>query len=114
MRIEVDVLAAEQSWDFATKRQQNYLVIEVFGIQARVPCTEEQLIGAIADADGLAPSASTEREASTQDGPRQAPVTFMELPAELEQAGGPHLEAAPRRLAPLQRQRGDDVGIAQG
>jgi len=127
MKIEVDVLRAEQSWDLATNRQQNYLVISVFGIETRVPCSEQQLVNAIssvqdvnfdpnaedADDEFLPPVNETEV--------RRAPSTFVtseepvQAPAPPQATTPKSQPAAPgRRLAPMQRPRGDDVGIAQG
>ena len=62
MKIEVDVLRAEQSWDLVTNKQQNYLVVEVFGIETRVPCTEQQLVDAIAGAQDANFSLSEDEE----------------------------------------------------
>jgi hypothetical protein len=121
MKIEVEVLRAEQSWDLATQQQQNYLVIEVFGIETRVPCTEDQLARAIVESQG-GEMAEDEDPGIVEAEPRPAPATFVPpevgAPRQLAPAVGPpivQLESAPtRRLAPMQRPRGDDVGIAQG
>jgi hypothetical protein len=121
MIIEVDVKRVEQSWDLNTRRQQNYFVIEVFGVETRVPCSEEQLATAIAQSAGVEeageldiPEYVNEKRAVT------APATFVTAP---EQPIGPPEDATSletrvqpkqRRLAPMRRERGDDVGIPQG
>jgi hypothetical protein len=110
VKIEVEVIRADQSWDFNTKKQQNYLVFEVFGIETRVPCSEEQLvqaISALSAGEEEAPPPVDEEEV------RAAPSTFVSEAMPVSAPSSP-LEAAPRRLAPIQRTRGDDVGIAQG
>lgn len=141
MKIEVDVIEAEQSWNFDTRRQQHFLVIEVFGIRTRVPCSEEELVRAIVQSEG-GEMATPEEEIESfpldepEDAPRPAPSTFVpegeDYAISFDTAtGGPgadigaaaRVPAQPphpnpngvgRRLAPLQRPRGDDVGIAQG
>ena len=130
MKIVVDVIAAEQSWSFDTKRQEHFLVIEVFGVRTRVPCTETELVHAIVEAEGgqMAPpdEAIPFSEPMAEDEPRAAPVTFVddvEVAKDLSEMLGTAVQvrpapssngAAERQLAPLKRSRGDDVGIAQG
>lgn len=121
MQILVDVQRAEQSWDFDSGRQQNYLVVEVFGVETRVPCSEEQLLEAIAQATG-----GPDQEAYDLDIPtytnktQQKPVEAQPIFQAPESPIGPpevatSLEVAPqRKLAPMKRDRGDDAGIPQG
>jgi hypothetical protein len=119
MKIEVDVKRAEQSWDLDTQKQQNYLVIEVFGLETRVPCTEDELMHAISQAasdTGPAHAEGDEDLLPFTPEPRAAPSTFV---TEAEAASTPSepvqsQERPARRLAPMKRERGDDVGIAQG
>lgn len=123
MMIEVEVKRAEQSWDLKTKHQQNYLVIEVFGIEARVPCSEEQLGAAIAQiaTGGDEEPAELDMPEYVNEKRVRPPATFVTAP---EQPIGPPEMATSleplvqqpqkRRLAPMKRERGDDVGIPQG
>lgn len=118
MKIEVDVKRAEQSWDLDTQKQQNYLVIEVFGLEARVPCTEDELMYAISQAASDTGPTSSENvdELIPFTAPRVAPTTFVteaEAPS-VPSEPAPAQERPARRLAPMKRERGDDAGIAQG
>lgn len=124
MKLEVEVKRAEQSWDLRTRHQQNYLVVEVFGIEVRAPCSEEQLIAVLSElSDAEAYDPQEDLDAIVD----QVPNTFVpsedELPhvqpsphpAQLSPAVGNQLPAqSVRRLQPIERPRGDDVGIAQG
>ena len=113
MRIEVEVLRAEQSWDLATGVHQNYLVIEVFGIETRVPCTEEDLVRAVQEIGVPQTEFSSETAELDERESVNAPSTFQ-MPEDLEPTPA-RLPAAPtRRLAPVSRPREDDVGIRQG
>jgi hypothetical protein len=47
MKVAVDVKRAAQEWDLTTGKMQNFLVIELFGIETKVPCTDEQLTYAL-------------------------------------------------------------------
>lgn len=125
MRIEVDVKGAEQSWNFDTGLQQNYLVIEFAGIDVQVPCTEEQLGQAIQEMAAQKLAGGEYAPAVDEEEVREAPSTFVdqvaaqvEARAGLQQLGGTpesvSLEPRARKLAPLKRERGDDVGINQG
>lgn len=126
MKIEVDVLRAEQSWDLDTKERQNYLVIEVFGIETRVPCSEQELVQALTEAamaDEPTEEAEHEQMVQAFNQPRAAPPTFVNQ-QEPEPEPDPMTAQAPqpaknRKLAPMKREqgsrpRGDDAGIAQG
>lgn len=90
MRIEVDVKKADQSYNLDTGEHVNYLVIEVFGIETRVPCTDEQLMvairetalrkGSVANKPVLAeqPVVITEREESFSFEPELFPAATQE------------------------------------
>lgn len=115
MRVEVDVCGAEQSWDFDTGKQQNYLVVDVFGVKVTAPCTAEQLAGVIA-----ALHADEVEVEEAEDAPLDESVPVAAAPV-FRAAGeeAPRAQPAPapapaRQLAPVRRQRGDDVGISQG
>jgi hypothetical protein len=138
MKIEVDVVRADQSWEFDKKCYQNYLVISVFGAEVRVPCSEDQLVRAISEISGGPPPSGSYAEAELlhqagratdefvdEDKPVAAPTTFLSAQEEEQVPFSPALhpqQAAlpleqqsalqPRRLAPLVR--GDDVGIQPG
>lgn len=113
MRIEVDVVRADQSWDFDTRRHQSYLVVEICGIEVRAPCSEEELRQAIVE---LHQMVQADPDPGIDEGVVcEPPATFRqgsEEPAPLREEPTP-ITTAERKLAPL-RQRGDDVGIAQG
>ena len=126
MRIVVDVLRAEQSWDLASHQQQNYLVIEVFGVETRVPCSEEELVHALCEAQVATPASAEERDHYDDENeelpfvppdeeiPVAAPATFVGAAAPDSGALPPEAPARRRKLAPVRRARGDDAGIAQG
>lgn len=121
MKLEVDVIRVEQTWDLRTQEHRNYFVVSILGAEARVPCTEEQLIAAIHEStddprtgyDDDVPFGQPDERV-----PVEPPKTFVPRePSAPVEGGVAHLEAAPRRrLAPIERERprGDDVGIAQG
>ena len=44
MKIEVDVLGVEQAVDFHTLASAQFLVLDVLGVRARVPISEEQMV----------------------------------------------------------------------
>ncbi len=115
MKLEVDIKRADQSLDFSTGVYANFLVLDVFGVEVRVPVTEEQL-GAVLQALHAAAAAVPEESAME---PRQPPAVFLGETPEAEDPVPPrpaqHVQPeAPRRLSPVQRPRGDDAGIAQG
>jgi len=111
VRIEVEVLRAEQSWDLATGVHQNYLVIEVFGLETRVPCAEEDLVRAVQEVG--VPQTAYEEPDLDESASVAAPSTFQ-MPEDLEQEPSRLVPAPARRLAPVSRPREDDVGIRQG
>ncbi len=137
MIIEVDIKRADQSWNLETKTQQNFLVLDVLGVEVRAPCTEEQLVYVIRAMQGEQPVEEAESEddelyeqeepppALPADKPRQAPATFrgepQQVPVQVPSPGVPAIMAAPparpvRQLKPIgrARKRGDDAGISQG
>ena len=114
MKIEVEIKRADQSWDMRTRQQQNYLVLEVLGVEVRAPCTEEQLIAVISTIGGAEYDSDEEPEAQAPH-VSHVPATFVqEEDDELPFSEPATPEPAPRKLTPLERPRGDDVGIAQG
>lgn len=119
MKISVDVKRAEQSWDIDTGERQNYLVLDVFGLEVRAPCSEEALKAAIVGVK-TAP-APEERSATVSIPPQAVPPTFVaeeEARAAEEEVEAPvapsEVRTKARRLTPLKRARGDDAGIVQG
>lgn len=82
MKIMVDVHQAGQTWDFDTKKTQHFLVVEIFGILHRVPCTEAQLMAAIGKSRGHAvppaPPRAVESEPDEWEGPGGAPTHWSE------------------------------------
>lgn len=114
MKIEVDIKRADQSWDLDTGIQQNYLVLDVFGVEVRAPCSEEQLVAVLQAV--TTPEEGEEEVATDETQQRAAPTTFQGQTHEeepLPPPPSPKLQAAPQRqLKPMKR--GDDVGIAQG
>lgn len=44
MKIEVDVLGVEQAVDFDTLASAQFVVLDVLGVRARVPISEEQMV----------------------------------------------------------------------
>lgn len=115
MKIEVDVKRAEQSWELDSGEQLNFLVVDVLGLEVRVPCSAEQLKTVLAELH------ANELEEDEEDGEydgSQEPVTVRgTFQAEEQDDDTPHappIAAPSRTLQPLQRRRGDDVGIVQG
>lgn len=116
MKIEVDVKRAEQSWELDSGEQLNFLVVDVLGLEVRVPCSAEQLTTVLAELHANEPE-----EEDADDGEyegSQEPVAVRSTFQAEEQAGeephAPPIAAPSRTLQPLQRRRGDDVGIVQG
>lgn len=50
MKITVDFIRAEQHWDPDTGEQCNFLVFSFAGKEHRVPCSEEDIVGAVRSA----------------------------------------------------------------
>lgn len=124
MKLQVDVKRAEQSYDFDSGETGSYLVIEAFGVELRIPVTDEQLADLIAQQAAEEPSVA---EAFSAPAPRRAPATFMsslvpeedEIPSLADAAERPFVAPTtpPRELRPMTRATGqvsDDAGIAQG
>ncbi len=126
MQVLVNIKGAEQSWNFDTGQQQNYLVVEFAGIEIQVPCCAGEPTDEVRGLAKLAAETTpVEIPEVDETEVRDAPSTFVqhvakevESRAGLQQIGGAPesvtLEPKARKLAPLKRERGDDVGIAQG
>lgn len=122
MRIEVDVLRAEQSWELDSGKQQNYLVIDVLGCEVRVPCSEEELTQAIRSLHRPAAAPVYEPEEAPVAGagglfqqaeePAATPVLGMAL-AEAPARRQPVISRQPV-ANPAPREAADDAGIGQG
>ncbi len=113
MIVEVDIKRIDQSWDLKKGIQQNFLVVDILGVEVRAPCSEEQAVSVLQAA--MQPQ---QGPAVNEEEPRQAQGIFQHeeapepatLPTPVLQQVAPE-----RKLAPIKRpQRGDDAGIAQG
>ena len=69
MKILVDVKRAEQSYEMDAGTQQNYLVIEIFGIETRVPCSDAKLVEAIREMKARSPGPAMMLESPSSDPP---------------------------------------------
>ncbi len=113
MKIEVDIKRAEQSWEIDSGEQRNFLIVDVLGLEVRVPCTQEQLATVLTTLHSEGPDEEDGEEEDEEDPePVAAPSTFQTRQQE-ELVERP-VATPSRSLPPLQRRRGDDVGIAQG
>lgn len=120
MRIEVDVLRAEQSYELNTGAATNYLVVNIFGSEVRVSCTEGQLALAIASA--AAPRAATPHQEIDHGDDDQMSWSQQAADAPRPVVAGPTFavqEDAPaarqrREIKSVRRPVADDEGIQQG
>lgn len=106
MKVDAEVVRVEQVFDCQSRQQQNYLVLDVLGVEVRVPCTEEQMVEVLSVISAMTPEETAEVPQA------RAPSTFV-AEDELGQAEESTEVEQPRKLKALGR-RGDDVGIAQG
>jgi hypothetical protein len=114
MIVEAEIRRIDQSWDLKTGIQQNFLVVEVLGVEVRAPCSEEQAVAVLQ-------AVTQPREAApvNEEEPRRAQSVFQSQEPQEEPTSMPApvlQQVVPeRKLAPIKRpERGDDVGIAQG
>jgi hypothetical protein len=116
MKIEVDVLRAEQSWDLTTRQQQNFLVVSFFGAEIKVPCSPEMLVNAIRELTTGAPAPSAPAKTEVEED--------WEDPGEQDVHGGLFVQAEPEPAPPAParqpappaatKETADDAGIGQG
>lgn len=115
MKVEVDVLRAEQVWDFGSGIQQNYLVIEFAGTEIAVPCSEEQLARAVLEVGGAINQEVPEEAEEMALKPVQLhqPIFAVDSVTDIPQPRA----VSPRVLAAVSRpavRSTDDAGITQG
>jgi hypothetical protein len=128
VKIQADVKRAEQSFDFDTNQTLSFLVLEAFGVELRIPVTDEQLQGLIAQ-QALEEGEDVAQAFSEPTEPRRPPATFVGPVAayngdqdsedlgfiEAPQRPASVMAPARRELRPMARVEGsDDAGIAQG
>jgi hypothetical protein len=111
MKIEVDVIRIEQSIDLRTREAQSFFVLDLFGEEVRVACTEEQVAEAIASSSPAATSRAPAQFVTESAAEPPLPTPEPPVSAPARPAG------EQRKLRPMTRPQeglGDDVGIAQG
>ena len=111
MRIEVDVRKVEQSCDLDTGVTQNYLILDVCGLEVRAPCTEEQLQAVVRATQRAGVAPAPEPRARPEVLPSKE-FTYVS-PVMFESREDP---PAPRHTARMVRRpvEADDAGIEQG
>lgn len=81
MKVEVDILGAEQAMDFETLVSAQYLVLDIFGVRVRVPITEEQMSALVAAAvSHKTATPSEEPWVETRETSAEAPTNLVSTP----------------------------------